>query len=448
MRFQALESAQNFIAFNHPPQSGIQNCEVSFKSPVQMTSETQSPRPVIPRSIRHYELTGTLGHGAFSTVVKALNKLDNKMYACKVMAKTVIEGERDKIMFQREIDAMAFMRHPSLVALRDFFWDERNYYMIMDLCNGGELFDYIVQHDRLDEASAAYLFKQIVQAVKYCHQLGVAHRDLKPENILIQKFPIVKLTDFGLCGFMNGHRLLQTFCGSPCYCSPECLQRVDYDGRKSDVWSLGVILFAMVTGEHPWNILNMSIMLRQILTASFTFPGYVSPLCRDLINSMLVVDPNERATIERVEAHSWLKLSSKAPYPPLKQNLPQVEPGMTLYELAEKLKEHSENEDPATGILSPFSSEVSEEKEEERMALTKSFGSLPHLLVKMPVGGPNAPTKRHVAQARKMARKFGHGRIGLAQWRQASENSFQKVRLPPLTSQTPPPMLDSIPKCE
>ena len=405
-----------------------------------MASAVDQVRPVIPRSVRHYKLTTTLGHGAFSTVVKAINTVNNKTYACKVMDKCVIEDERDRDMFQREIDAMAFMRHPSLVALRDFFWDDKNYYMIMDLCCGGELFDYIVEHERLDEPSAAYLFKQIVQAVKYCHQLGVAHRDLKPENILIKKFPVIKLTDFGLCGFMNEEKTLQTFCGSPCYCSPECLERVGYDGHKSDVWSLGVILFAMVTGEHPWNILNMSIMLRQILTGSYTYPGYVSPLCRDLIDSMLVVDPRDRATIERVERHPWLRLSSKAPYPPLKQNLPDVEPGMTVLKLAEKLRQaHPENEDPDTGILSPFSSEQSEQKA-GRLSVTQSFGSLPRLLVGLSgMCGDRSKSRVPVAHARKISRRYGHGGIRLSQWRQSSENTFQKVKLPTLTSQTPPP---------
>ena len=126
----------------------------------------------------------------------------------------------------------------------------------------GELFDYIVDHDKLDEPTAAIVFQQIVDAIAYCHSFGVAHRDLKPENVLIIKFPHVKIADFGLCGYISAQQMMKTFCGSPCYCSPECLSKLDYDGRKSDIWSLGVLLYTMVTGQIPWNIMNTKMIIK------------------------------------------------------------------------------------------------------------------------------------------------------------------------------------------
>lgn len=185
--------------------------------------------------------------------------------------------------------------------------------MILDLCSGGELFDYIVKNEKLSEPTAALIFQQIAAAIAYCHSYGVAHRDLKPENVLIDKFPSVKVSDFGLCGYIDGKELMKTFCGSPCYCAPETLSRIQYDGRLSDVWSMGVILYAMVTGEHPWNISNTNAMIRQILRGAYTVPNFISPQCKDLINSMMKVDVKQRITMDKVLKHPWLANAAKAP---------------------------------------------------------------------------------------------------------------------------------------
>ncbi|OHT04484.1 CAMK family protein kinase [Tritrichomonas foetus] len=260
-----------------------------------------------PASISHYSIGCELGRGAFSVVCRATD-LDDKgrVYACKIFPKENIQDPGDQEHFQREINAMSLMRHTNLVSLYDLIIDENNFYMILDYCPGGELFDYIVEHDRLDEDTAAFVFSQIVDAIEYCHSFGIAHRDLKPENIIITEFPYVKVSDFGLCGYINSGELMSSFCGSPCYCSPECLSKIGYDGRKSDIWSLGIILFAMVTGEHPWNILNTNVMLQQILTATFEVPEYVSPDCTDLIRKMIVVEPDDRLTIEEIKNHPFI----------------------------------------------------------------------------------------------------------------------------------------------
>lgn len=252
---------------------------------------------------------------------------------------------------------MAYLRHDSLVSLYDFFWDDTNFYMIIDYCPGGELFDYIVKNDKLPEPTAALLFQQIASAIAYCHSYGVAHRDLKPENVLISKFPIVKVSDFGLCGFISDQQMMKTFCGSPCYCSPECLCRVQYDGRLSEVWSLGVILYAMVTGEHPWNITNTSIMLRQILKGSYTVPNFVSPKCKELIQGMMKVDPHQRMTMEQVLQHPWLKAAQKAKIT-LTQNIkvetPVLPPlqSVTIEQISEASAKSSTRSNH--GIFSPF----------------------------------------------------------------------------------------------
>ena len=215
-----------------------------------------------PKNIRQYILSTLLGEAVFASVYKAFNKQNRKMYAIKVFSKSNLFNQTEKDHFQQEIDTMAIVKHSGIVSLYDFFWDSLNFYMVMDFCPGGSLFTYIVSHGKLDEPLAAYIFRQIVDAICYLHSLGVAHRDLKPENILIDKWPHVLITDFGLCGYFTDNSKMSTFCGSMSYCSPERISRSDYDGCSSDMWSLGVILYILVTGIPPWNTANTTIMFR------------------------------------------------------------------------------------------------------------------------------------------------------------------------------------------
>jgi serine/threonine protein kinase len=322
------------------------------------------PRYSYPSEIQDWLLHEPLGSGAFSIVVRAVNRETSQLCACKVVAKDRISQAGDRERFQREINAMAFLRHDSIVTLYDFLADDRNFYLFMDFCPGGELFQYIVKNDVMAEPLAAYVFTQIVSAVQYCHSLGIAHRDLKPENVLITHFPSIKVSDFGLCGFISPQDLMQTFCGSPCYCAPECLSRIQYDGRVSDVWSLGVILYAMVTGSHPWTITNTSLMLRQILKGNFMVPVGVSPQCRELIQGMIRVDISQRLTVPQVIAHPWMALAAQAKVGPvpLRLGLTLTPPEKTVQEMArESARKATVVKD---GIISPF--------EERKVASSRS----------------------------------------------------------------------------
>ena len=309
--------------------------------------------------ISHYKTIDIIGAGSFSSVYKVENLLDHQIFAMKVFPKSNLMDRGDQERFQREVNAMAFIKHENLVKLYDFFSDDQNFYMIMDYCAGGELFDYIVDHSKLSEPEAAYVFRQIVEAIALCHSYGVAHRDLKPENVLITKFPHIKISDFGLCGFIDGHTLMKTFCGSPCYCSPECLSRVEYDGTKADVWSMGVILYSMVTGEHPWNIANTNLMVKQILNCQYDLPDWLSDDCQELIHGMLRLNASKRYTLKQISEHPWLKkafqveTSSKL-NPTLRIPSPQR---LSLKEISENRSRRTTRSD--SGIVSPFNSEDS-----------------------------------------------------------------------------------------
>jgi serine/threonine protein kinase len=307
----------------------------------------------VPSQIRQYVLSDFLGRGAFSVVCRALNKANKETYACKILSRQSLADPSDLARFQREVNAMAFIRHQNVVALYDFFADDSNFYLIMDLCSGGELYQYICANGAMDEPTAALIFRQVVAGVCALHDHGVAHRDLKPENIMFDAFPHVKVSDFGLCGYVGGGVMAQSFVGSPCYCSPECLCRVKYDGRHADVWSLGVILFTMVTGSVPWTITNTSVMIHQILKGAYQIPMELSAQCAGLIRAMLKVNPQERATLEEVEAHSWLLCSEKSTWAPDVRTIEMRErPQLTVAMLSELTEQDGAEKDQ--GVVSPF----------------------------------------------------------------------------------------------
>jgi serine/threonine protein kinase len=196
--------------------------------------------------------------------------------------------------------------------LHDFLWDRANFYLVLDFCEGGGLADYVVDHDKLDEPTAAVILRQIASALAFCHSFGIGHGDVKLTNVYITDFPRVKVADFRLGRFIEERSFCCVSSDSVFYAAPECLSRLQYDVPRSDIWSLGVVLFAMVTGELPWTISNTSIMLRQILKADYTAPGFLSPQCKDLLSSTLKVKPEERISIEDIMKHPWLGLASSA----------------------------------------------------------------------------------------------------------------------------------------
>jgi len=335
----------------------------------------------LPRAIRHYVLGDVIGSGSFSTVCKAMSTQDHRTYACKVIGREQISGAGDWDRFQREVDAMTRIRHENLVALHDFDSDDHNFYLIMELLQGGELLEYMNKTGRIDEPTAALIFRQVVAGVRQCHMRGICHRDLKPANILFDVFPRVKVSDFGLCGYIQADRMMATFCGSPLYCAPECLSRVQYDGRMSDVWSLGVMLFAMVTGDNPWKYGNMSQMVSQIMSASFTIPDFVSAGCQELICAMLQVAPHSRIAVRDVINHRWIELADGASIKVPEPKLPPLG-GHSLEQVAHMARAKSRTTN--AGIYSPFEEDPPADDDEEAPMPLSGFRqpSLPRLCVR------------------------------------------------------------------
>lgn len=271
---------------------------------VAMTSDQF--RIDIPVKFGKYDYVRTLGSGSFSVVALVVDRTTNAQYACKICSRQLLIERNIFDRFEREVRTMQSLRHPSLVGLEDVVFDSQLIYLVMEYCFNGELFQVIADQGRFEESVARRIFTQIVSGMIYIHSHDIAHRDLKPENILLDADMNAKITDFGLCHPVDTNTLLTTPCGSPFYAPPEIISNQPYDGKKSDVWSLGVVLYTIVTGALPWQESNQVQLFRQILDADYRIPRYLSPGLRDLISRLIRADPNDRPTMEEIAAHPWV----------------------------------------------------------------------------------------------------------------------------------------------
>lgn len=179
-------------------------------------------------------------------------------------------------------------------------------YIVMEIITGGELFDKIVAAKKFDEDTARKYFRQLIDGVSYCHQNNIAHRDLKPENLLLDANDDLKISDFGLSGILssNANTMLSTICGTPHYVAPEVLSG-KYEGKKADIWSCGIILFVMLSGCHPFDGETVNDLFKRIENLEFKYPTYFSPSARALLDKIIVVDPEYRATMKEIQEDEW-----------------------------------------------------------------------------------------------------------------------------------------------
>ena len=272
---------------------------------------------ICPNKIGPYQLKGTIGSGAFGIVKLAYRADAKKYFACKVITKKRIEVMIDKTRFEQEIRIQQQMRNENIVQLIDLYQDSLNYYIVMEFCPNGELFGQIVAKKRLKEDEARVFIKQILSGLSYIHAMNVAHRDLKPENILIDENGNAKISDFGLSKNVDKNGMVSTSCGSPGYVSPEVISGKPYDPKKSDMWSAGVILYAMVTGQLPWTKRNKIQLYEQIKKAQFPIPKELSEDCVDLIKSLMNLDINNRLTAKQALQHKFMTKKAVSALPKL-----------------------------------------------------------------------------------------------------------------------------------
>ena len=257
--------------------------------------------------IGNYLIKKTLGKGTFARVKLAIHLPNKEKVAIKIIEKNRLKEEDDITRLKREFEMLTKFNHPNVISVSEIFENREAYFTVMEYCDGGELFNYIVVNRILSEEKAAFFYYQLINGLEYIHSLGIVHRDLKPENLLLTSDYILKISDFGLSNYFNknGDNLLETPCGSPCYASPEMLSGESYDGCKIDIWATGIVLFAMLCGYLPFDHKDNDILFRKILRCKITYPKNLSSEAKDLIKKILVPNPNKRITIPEIKKHPF-----------------------------------------------------------------------------------------------------------------------------------------------
>ncbi|CAM9363048.1 unnamed protein product, partial [Scytosiphon promiscuus] len=255
--------------------------------------------------IGDYRLVKTLGVGAFGKVKLAQHTVTNKKVAVKIINKSRIKNLDMMDKVRREIHILRMCSHPHIIRLYQVIDTPSDIFVVMEYVSGGELFDHIVSEGRLDPDEARSIFQQVISGVEYCHFHRIVHRDLKPENLLLDAHGNIKIADFGLSNWMLDGQFLRTSCGSPNYAAPEVISGTLYAGAEVDVWSCGVILYALLCGSLPFDDDSIPSLFKKIKSGMYSLPSHLSQLARDLIPRMLVVDPMKRITIPEIRRHPW-----------------------------------------------------------------------------------------------------------------------------------------------
>ena len=301
--------------------------------------------------IDDYIIKDTIGKGTFSTVKLGEHIKTKQKVAIKILNKDKIKENEDLLRVKREIKILSMMDHPNIIKTYKITESPKNYYIIMEYCNGGELFNYIVDKEKLEENEASMFFYQLINALDYIHSLGIAHRDLKPENLLLLDNKFIKIIDFGLSNFFSGEKQLETPCGSPSYAPPEIIKGEKYNGFYIDIWASGIILFAMLCGYLPFdddeeeeeededenenegnnceedNITSKSrkdhsidnsddsdnneVLFQKILEGKLEYPSHLSKDSIDLMKKILVIEPQKRIQIKDIKKHKFYLLGQK-----------------------------------------------------------------------------------------------------------------------------------------
>ncbi|GLG92961.1 Calcium/calmodulin-dependent protein kinase type II alpha chain [Gryllus bimaculatus] len=225
--------------------------------------------------------------------------------AIKIIDKTKLDEENLKKIF-REIQIMSKLRHPHIIRLYQVMETDKMIYLVTEFASGGEIFDYLVSKGRMSEKEARRVFHQIVAAVSYCHKRNIVHRDLKAENLLLDGNMDIKLADFGFSNHYEPGQFLSTWCGSPPYAAPELFEGRKYDGPKTDIWSLGVVLYVLVCGALPFDGSTLHSLRTKVIAGKFRIPFFMTADCEHLIRHMLVVDPEKRLSIKQILHHRWM----------------------------------------------------------------------------------------------------------------------------------------------
>lgn len=352
---------------NNTNKDGIESENLVIPSNFLLSTKEIIARFPHNKRVGHYLLGRKLGEGSFAKVKEGLHTLTGQKVAIKVIDKK--KAKEDAYVsknMRREGKLLQMIIHPNIIQLYELMETENSYYLVTELCEGGDLMDYICARKHLSETCTRKFIRQIISAVDYLHRIGILHRDLKIENLLLDKNLNIKLIDFGLSNYTKSE-LCITQCGSPAYAAPELLAHKKY-GSKVDVWSIGVNMYAMLTGNLPFTVepFNIKALYNKMMKNEMNaIPEHLSKSGEDLLRKLLNPDPSKRISLKEAMEHPWINegfSSVLKPFPyPNKPTEEQVNPTILRYmnsnmefnvnEIAENIKSNKPSSSLATYYL-------------------------------------------------------------------------------------------------
>ncbi|KAJ6237835.1 protein kinase [Anaeramoeba flamelloides] len=278
------------------------------------------------KNIGPFRIGRLIGSGAAGKVKLAFHKETGERVAIKIVHKRVLTSTDPKVSvgrarIEKEMSTLELMDHPNVLKLIRSFEADKYLFLITEYFENGDLFSLIENRKIVNHLQALVFFQQIIFGLDYLHNMRICHRDLKPENLLLDNNHNLKIADFGMCHLLKKGELVASFCGSTHYAAPEVISRINFDGRKADVWSCGVILYLLLCGRFPFSSQNPKRLFEKVKSGHFVCPKSITLVERDLIKRMLTVDPKRRISIKEIKNHEWFTSNF-----PEKMILPKVKP--------------------------------------------------------------------------------------------------------------------------
>ena len=259
-----------------------------------------------------YKVERSIGKGSYGKVKLAYDLHNHySPVALKLIHRSTIKKAVHYTRIKRETNLLKALDHPNVLKVVDSFETASEHVLVMEFVKGKDLFDYITKQGKLPEDDARVIFVQLLDALEYLHEHRVVHRDLKPENVMVDEKLRVKLIDFGFATLFHPQDQLNTNCGSPLYAAPEIVRGQQYTGPEVDCWSVGIVLYAMLTGCLPFEGEGLKALYSKICQGDFSIPDHVSPEASDLLKGLICVNPNKRFTITQAKRHQWLPATMK-----------------------------------------------------------------------------------------------------------------------------------------